>query len=141
MLRKLWLWLWILEEIEDETEEMKPIEPTREERNQKRLAELWFAQKVESYTPKEKKKYVMFKDSDEEKEKRKNYFRNLIDDYERVKGKQFVRKYFKENIPEKQEHFHGFLRSTHEIMKIEKKIGIQENKNLKKLLLSNSKND
>jgi hypothetical protein len=137
MFRKLWLWLWLLEIIDEEIETETPREESQKEYIERRRVEIekeTEEKETEEEQPKVKWKYIMFKESEEEKQKRKNYFTNLIDWYERVKGKQFVRKHFKENTPEKQEHFHWFLRSTREIMKIESKIEKNENKNLKKLL-------
>jgi virulence-associated protein VapD len=64
----------------------------------------------------------------------------MIDWYERVKGKKFIKQYFVDNIQEKKEQFHWFTRCTSEIQAIEKKIEIDENKKLKKFLTSNKKN-
>ena len=143
MFRKLLVSLWFAEVLEQAKIEQpinQPVELTWEQKNQERLSELWFAQKEEK--PKEKRKYVMFSETAEEKEKWKNYFRNLIDWYERVKGKRLIAKHFIDQVPtDKKEKFHWFLHGTQEIAKISNKVCIAENKKLKKSLYSNKNHD
>ena len=139
MLKKFLIWIWFAEVLPEQ--EIVPIEETREYRNQKRLEELWMAQPIVEEKPKERKKFQMFKDSEKEKEQWKNYFRNLIDWYERTKWKKFINENFIDKMPNKNEKFHWFLLWTHVIKEISRKVEIAENKKLKQSLYSNKKHD
>lgn len=132
-------------EVVDEFPENKKEETVKEyiERRKIEIEKEIEQNKIEEEEEKTKIKwkYIMFNESEEEKEKRKKYLNNLLEWYERVKWKQFIKKHFVENIPDNKEKFHWFLYWTQAIMKIENRISKDENKKLKKLLLSNRKND
>lgn len=144
MFRKLWIWLWLLEVIDDGIENETPREESQKEYIERRKIELekeTEEKKAEEEKPKVKWKYIMFKESEEEKAKWKNYFTNLIDWYERIKWKQFIKKHFVDNTPTYSEKFHWLTRWTHSQAEIEAKMDIAENKKLKKLLYSHKHND